>query len=81
MTCPTCGGPTHAAPQAWEVRCIACGKQKWPRVVSRPENYVCALCRLGGARQVASKESWKRRKASQNVQAATAGPKSGAVPA
>jgi len=33
--------------RSWEVRCIACGKQKLPRAVSRPENYVCALCRLG----------------------------------
>lgn len=71
MICPACGTPTKSAPQTWEVRCTVCGKQKWPRAVTRPENYVCDLCRMGGTRRVAAKETARRRKASQNVQAAT----------
>lgn len=29
----------------YHVRCHVCGRDKWPTLAARPEQYTCALCR------------------------------------
>ena len=46
LGCPVCGCAVHERARVWQVRCQVCGRQKWPRAVTRPDPYTCVLCGL-----------------------------------
>ena len=64
MECARCGCQGHG--ETWQVRCIRCGKDKWPRLPEKPVDYVCRLCRIESPRQAAGRKGAeaKRQKAS-----------------
>ena len=81
MTCPACGCAVHEQPQTYEVRCSVCKRPKWPLLAEDPgKDYVCALCRMGGARQAAARDRVKRDGRPGKRQAATREANSGPAP-
>lgn len=78
MACRTCGCPGHG--QCWQVRCVRCGRDKWPIARERPSNYVCHLCRLESPRQAAGRRGAARKAAlaPARTQGAHSGPRDAA---
>ena len=44
--------------ETYEVKCVQCGKLKWPALPEKPLRYVCVLCRsgVGSKRREAGRE-------------------------